>query len=63
MTIGAHSPSPVQPVYTAPQAGVKAASNHAPKTTSQPPTQEADSVHLSPAALAHLDADHDGDRK
>jgi hypothetical protein len=63
MTISAQYPSPVQAAYTASQTGVKAASNQAPAAIPQSSTQEADSVHLSPAAQAHIDADHDGDSK
>jgi hypothetical protein len=63
MTISSQQPSPVQAAYSAYQTSAKAASTKAPQATPQSSTQEADSVQLSPAARAHIDADHDGDSK
>jgi hypothetical protein len=63
MTISAQQTSPVLAAYSATQTSAKAASTRAPQATPQSSTQEADSVQLSPAAQARIDADHDGDSK
>lgn len=64
MTIGMQHISPVQPVQPGSQSGVEAANNRKSREgVPQNPAPKPDTVKLSPAAQAQIDADHDGDSR
>jgi len=64
MMIGMQHAAPVQPIQTGSQNGVVAANAKKSREAPPPaPARKPDTVKLSAAAQAHVDADHDGDRK
>ncbi len=64
MTIGTQHTAPVQPVQAGSQEGVAAANSRKSREATPPvPARKPDIVKLSAEAQAHVDADHDGDRR
>ncbi len=64
MTIGTQQVNAAQPVQPGAQSGVEAASNRRSREGVPPtPAPKPDTVKMSPAAQAQIDADHDGDTR